>query len=44
MKARTASARRASLARLVRNRRGHLGTWIVEWNSVEQRFVLASES
>jgi protein ImuA len=30
------------LARLVRNRRGHLGTWIVEWNSVEQRFKLAT--
>jgi protein ImuA len=29
-------------ARLVRNRRGHLGTWIVEWDSVEQRFVLAA--
>src|SRR5215831_8869414 len=32
------------LARLVRNRRGHLGAWIVEWNSVEQRFELASHS
>jgi len=31
-------------ARLVRNRRGHLGTWIVEWNSVEQRFELATDS
>jgi protein ImuA len=31
-------------ARLVRNRRGHLGTWIVEWDSVEQRFVLAAHS
>jgi protein ImuA len=31
-------------ARLVRNRRGHLGTWIVEWNSVEQRFKLATDS
>ena len=31
-------------ARLVRNRRGHLGTWIVEWNSVEQRFQLATDS
>src|SRR3954462_7833241 len=31
-------------ARLVRNRRGHLGTWIVEWNSVEQRFELATHS
>ena len=30
------------LARLVRNRRGHLGSWIVEWDSVEQRFVLAA--
>src|SRR3954454_18958415 len=29
-------------ARLVRNRRGHLGVWIVEWNSVEQRFELAT--
>jgi protein ImuA len=26
---------------LTRNRRGHSGTWIVEWNSVEQRFELA---
>jgi protein ImuA len=32
------------LARLVRNRRGHLGAWIVEWNSVEQRFELATDS
>src|SRR5215813_13034085 len=32
------------LARLVRNRRGHLGAWIVEWNSVEQRFELATYS
>jgi len=32
------------LARLVRNRRGHLGAWIVEWNSVEQRFELATHS
>jgi protein ImuA len=31
-------------ARLVRNRRGPLGTWIVEWNSVEQRFELATHS
>ena len=31
-------------ARLVRNRRGQLGTWIVEWNSVEQRFQLATDS
>ena len=30
--------------RLTRNRRGHLGTWIVEWDSVEQRFVLATHS
>jgi protein ImuA len=30
--------------RLVRNRRGHLGAWIVEWNSVEQRFELAMHS
>jgi protein ImuA len=29
---------------LVRNRRGHLGAWIVEWNSVEQRFELAAHS
>jgi protein ImuA len=29
---------------LVRNRRGHLGAWIVEWNSVEQRFELATHS
>jgi protein ImuA len=27
---------------LVRNRRGHLGAWILEWNSVEQRFELAT--
>jgi protein ImuA len=32
------------LARLVRNRRGRLGAWIVEWNSVEQRFELATDS
>jgi protein ImuA len=31
-------------ARLLRNRRGPLGTWIVEWNSVEQRFELATHS
>jgi len=30
------------IAHLVRNRRGPLGTWIVEWNSVEQRFELAA--
>lgn len=30
--------------RLVRNRRGHLGAWILEWNSVEQRFELATNS
>jgi protein ImuA len=29
-------------AHLVRNRRGHLGAWILEWNSVEQRFELAT--
>ena len=29
-------------ARLMRNRRGHLGTWIVEWNRTEQRYGLAS--
>jgi protein ImuA len=29
---------------LMRNRRGHLGAWIVEWNSVEQRFELATHS
>jgi len=29
-------------ARLIRNRRGHLGTWIVEWNRTEQRYGLAS--
>jgi protein ImuA len=29
-------------ARLVRNRRGHLGAWIVEWDNVEQRFELAT--
>jgi protein ImuA len=32
------------LARLARNRRGPLGTWIMEWNSVEQRFELATHS
>ena len=32
------------VARLVRNRRGHLGAWIMEWNSVEQRFELATHS
>ena len=31
-------------AHLVRNRRGHLGAWILEWNSVEQRFELATYS
>lgn len=31
-------------AHLVRNRRGHLGAWILEWNSVEQRFELATNS
>jgi protein ImuA len=31
-------------AHLMRNRRGHLGAWIVEWNSVEQRFELATHS
>jgi protein ImuA len=31
-------------AHLIRNRRGHLGAWIVEWNSVEQRFELATHS
>ena len=30
--------------RLVRSRRGRLGAWIVEWNSVEQRFELAAHS
>jgi protein ImuA len=29
--------------RLIRNRRGHLGAWIVEWNSVEQRLELATD-
>ena len=29
-------------AGLMRNRRGHLGTWIVEWNRTEQRYGLAS--
>jgi protein ImuA len=28
--------------RLVRNRRGRLGAWIVEWNNVERRFELAA--
>jgi protein ImuA len=32
------------IAQLVRNRRGRLGTWIVEWNSAEQRFELATHS
>src|SRR5215510_2966128 len=32
------------IAHLIRNRRGHLGAWIVEWNSVEQRFELATHS
>jgi len=31
-------------AHLIRNRRGHRGAWIVEWNSVEQRFELATDS
>jgi protein ImuA len=31
-------------ARLVRNRRGHVGSWMVEWSSVEQRFELAAHS
>ena len=30
--------------RLVRNRHGRLGSWIVEWNSVEQRFRLTMHS
>ena len=30
--------------RLTRNRRGRPGAWIVEWNSVEQRFELATHS
>jgi protein ImuA len=29
---------------LVRNHRGHPGAWLVEWNSVEQRFELATHS
>jgi protein ImuA len=29
------------LVRLVRNRRGHLESWILEWNRVEQRYALA---
>ena len=29
--------------RLNRNRHGHLGAWIVEWNSVEQRIELATD-
>ncbi len=32
------------IAQLVRNRRGHLGAWILEWNSVEQCFELATHS
>jgi protein ImuA len=31
-------------ARLMRNRRGRLGAWILEWNSVEQRFELPTHS
>jgi protein ImuA len=31
-------------ARLARNRRGRLGAWIVEWNSEERRFELATDS
>jgi protein ImuA len=27
---------------LVRNRRGHPGSWVLEWNGVEQRFELVS--
>jgi protein ImuA len=41
-KSRVAAPRMA--AHLVRNRRGHLGAWIVEWNSVEQRFELTTDS
>jgi protein ImuA len=29
---------------LMRNRRGRPGAWIVEWNSVEQRFELATDT
>jgi protein ImuA len=32
------------LVRLNRNRRGQPGEWIVEWNSVEQRFELTTHS
>jgi protein ImuA len=32
------------IAHLVRHRRGQPGAWIVEWNSVEQRFELATDS
>ena len=28
---------------LTRNRRGSQGSWMVEWNSVEQRFELATD-
>jgi protein ImuA len=31
-------------AHLMRNRRGQLGTWMVEWNRVEQRFEVATHS
>src|SRR5262249_62097394 len=31
-------------ARLVRNRRGHLGAWIAEWNRWEPWFVLESHN
>jgi protein ImuA len=31
-------------ARLVRNRRGLLGSWILEWNSVQQRFEVPTHS
>jgi protein ImuA len=30
--------------RLMRNRRGRPGAWIVEWNSVEQRFELTTDT
>lgn len=32
----------ALAARLVRNRHGRTGSWVLEWNRVEQRFDLAS--
>ncbi len=38
----TALVRRASVAQLVRNRRGPTGSWMLEWSDTDERFVLAS--